>query len=592
MAIDALGLLPNSWGRCRKCGAQLGSTQRSQMNAGYCRFPMGIALTCSDCDDGLVYQNVLAGSIWAGQRIEKFLPFILFYLNSYPMAGLGRELRLAPVTARTMRIQIQEIMAAHLLSGQHIAGLPIGGHNVIVQVDETMLNRGKPRAAPFQLARHAAGFTPLWLWGATTEGGMTCGEVSFVLLRSLDKPRGVAALRKALLATVRPGSIIVHDDWGAYRAMDWASLGYSHSARCVVNHAKDIKNVFGNDTNHIECVWSCLKRWLRKQAGGKIPAGVSLQLYVWEFLWRQRTKAEGHVPAFVRFINNVTDIPGFFQRPKHWNVRPRKVQQRHATFPQPLPLEQHGRKVDVQETDFGSSGEPVEEDDNDDSLAAPLYSDDDDVPLPCAADKHDERADLAAALLPEKRPRSTSPTASRTSCAASEGSTAPRPRRRAAGPRRRFAPIENERAFYIRRIQHLDVYGYTDGCKACEVALANGRPQGYRHSPICRQRIAECIAASAGETAPAPGLTMQEQGAIRGGSVGMAAKISRKTSEYALQSIMAGMFFNEQRIAVARKPWCLLDNTYDCEQTRGRGNLQMAPMVAIRTLLTHRSGDS
>ncbi len=111
--------------------------------------------------------------------------------------------------------------------------------------------------------------------------------VFFLLPSNVAKPRGAAALRAALLRFVRPGSRIVHDDWGAYRAMDWTTLPFAHDARSVVNHSKEIKNRFGQHTNHIEAVWSSFKRWLRRRLGGRLNSSL-LPGYISEFLWLAR----------------------------------------------------------------------------------------------------------------------------------------------------------------------------------------------------------------------------------------------------------------------------------------------------------------
>jgi hypothetical protein len=92
-----------------------------------------------------------------------------------------------------------------------------------------------------------------------------------------------------LLRHVAPGSRVVHDDWGAYRAIEWETLPFTHDVRSVVNHSKEIKNMFGEHTCHIEGVWSSLKVWLRARYGGYLPKSVSsIEGSIIEWLWRQR----------------------------------------------------------------------------------------------------------------------------------------------------------------------------------------------------------------------------------------------------------------------------------------------------------------
>ena len=77
----------------------------------------------------------------------------------------------------------------------------------LLQVDETLLNRAKPAAHPFRRRRRR--FEQRWLWGATTSGGIRGGDTAFVLLRETDQPRGAESLRRALLASVCPGSEVL-----------------------------------------------------------------------------------------------------------------------------------------------------------------------------------------------------------------------------------------------------------------------------------------------------------------------------------------------------------------------------------------------
>ena len=96
---------------------------------------------------------------------------------------------------------------------------------------------------------------------------------------------------------------VVHDDWGAYQALSWQDLPFGHSARDVVNHSKEAKNIFGRHTNAIEAVWSSLKRWLRARYGGKIPSGSpTLELAIAEFAWRHRLGEGGEIPAWIALL--------------------------------------------------------------------------------------------------------------------------------------------------------------------------------------------------------------------------------------------------------------------------------------------------
>ena len=127
------------------------------------------------------------------------------------------------------------------------------------------------------------------MWGAVAEHGLHDGHVVFVLLDDLDLGRSANALTQAVLKCIAPGSCVIHDDWGAYRAVQWESLPFDHDSRCVVHHSKEIVNIFGEHTNTIESVWGVLKKWLRSRHGGKVPSDPeTLEGELWEFVWRKK----------------------------------------------------------------------------------------------------------------------------------------------------------------------------------------------------------------------------------------------------------------------------------------------------------------
>ncbi len=53
--------------------------------------------------------------------------------------------------------------------------------------------------------------------------------------------------------------------------------------------------MFGEHTNHIEGVWSALKRWPRQHAGRIPDTEASLVGYIHEFVWRQYGYGHAHV---------------------------------------------------------------------------------------------------------------------------------------------------------------------------------------------------------------------------------------------------------------------------------------------------------
>jgi len=225
---------------------------------------------------------------------HQFLPWVFFYGCGYSSDVLATELQVHVNTLRSWRFWLQNPFAWDLTIGVPLTRKIVDGLGIRVQIDASHLLRAKPQSAPFGRACAAqirAGEQQArWVWGAQEGAERDAGGQCVIILldADLDQPCGAAALRQALLENVAAGSRIIHDDWGAYRALDWESLPFLHDARSVVNHSKDIKNIYGENTNHIEGVWGSLKRWLRFRCHGQLPRWARiLEGYIVEFLWRQ-----------------------------------------------------------------------------------------------------------------------------------------------------------------------------------------------------------------------------------------------------------------------------------------------------------------
>ena len=245
-------------------------------------------------------RSVLHNTIFENMPLHTFFPAIMLYARRYPQHVLESELHVHSNTLRGWRVWLQDVMGweLHNAPSHHISSFMVGGLDIVVEIDESLMARSKPQAMPFARAaamdRRRLGIVRRWAWGAVERVGRAAGGQAAVVLldADVDHPRGRQALVNALLQCVRPGSRIIHDDWGAYRAIDWSTLPFQHDARSIVNHSKEIKNMFGEHTNHIECVWSSLKAWLREHCGGQLCRSQSLLAgYITEFCWRQHLGA-------------------------------------------------------------------------------------------------------------------------------------------------------------------------------------------------------------------------------------------------------------------------------------------------------------
>ena len=142
----------------------------------------------------------------------------------------------------------------------------IGGAGIIVEIDECMLVRRKYNRG--RLVREQ------WIFG----GYESSSKRSFFVP---VENRNRVTLHNLILTYIRPGSIIMSDEWAAYGNL--AEYGYVHF---TVNHSENyVDPVTGATTNHVESVWQKLKVAHVKRYG---TARSTLDSHPFEFLWRQR----------------------------------------------------------------------------------------------------------------------------------------------------------------------------------------------------------------------------------------------------------------------------------------------------------------
>lgn len=277
----ATGLLADTPSTCSRCGLHFVVKPANDED-----YPLGVAFHCGCPRRRPV--NILHNTFWQGRTIEKQVPFYFLYAAGYSASMLAREFQITLPTAQRWRHDLQLLLAQDVIAHGCAASVRVGSPGQRVFVDETLLNKRKPAAAPYARVSAPHLDKQIWLWGAVAEHGFGEGQVMYLLLTDLNNPRSAPSLERALLACVQPGSRIVHDDWGAYRALPWNTLPFHHDERSIVNHKKEIVNTFGEHTNAIESVWGVLKRWLRSRNNGRIPKPPTLEGELWEFLWRRR----------------------------------------------------------------------------------------------------------------------------------------------------------------------------------------------------------------------------------------------------------------------------------------------------------------
>ena len=124
--------------------------------------------------------------------------------------------------------------------------ITLGGPNIRVQIDEAVVhkrkyNKGKPKEQ-------------LWVFGAIEELEGKRGRLFIILVPD----RSMWTLLPIICRKILPGSIIISDEWRAYKALD-IMTDYQH---ITVNHSKEFKNFEnGACTNRIEGIWAHMRRF-------------------------------------------------------------------------------------------------------------------------------------------------------------------------------------------------------------------------------------------------------------------------------------------------------------------------------------------
>ena len=116
-------------------------------------------------------------------------------------------------------------------------------------------------------------------------GGIERGTTHSFMVVVLD--RSAATLLPIIQTYIRPGTLIISDEWRAYCRIP--SLGYTHQT--VIHSQNFVDPATGAHTNSIEGYWSCVKRQLRKQ-GVMNTSSKLFPTYLLEAMWRKRFSGE------------------------------------------------------------------------------------------------------------------------------------------------------------------------------------------------------------------------------------------------------------------------------------------------------------
>ena len=157
-----------------------------------------------------------------------------------------------------------------------MANLPLGS---MVQIDESLFTKRK-----YERGRKVP---QKWVFGACDS--QPGGRCYFTIVPKRDQQ----TLEQCIGHWVKQGSVIVSDEWRAYRHL--TEHGYFHF---TVNHSENFVNPITRfHTQRIEYMWACVKNWKRKHG---YKDHNYLQDYLLEFCYRYN-----HHSDLITFMRNL-----------------------------------------------------------------------------------------------------------------------------------------------------------------------------------------------------------------------------------------------------------------------------------------------
>lgn len=263
---------------CAKCG------ERTPFKRYETKQRRGGSWTCTHCGK---HKSVTAGTIFEGSPTALNLWFYAMYLMTSTRCGISakqleRELGVTYKTAWRMMNKIRN----ELMNDD---GEPLSGD---VEVDETLVG-GKPRGLRKLTRSEAARFREAkpTVLGMVERGGR-------IKLRVIPGRRG-PALSREVRQHVNPASMLITDDWQAYK-----SLGPEYLDHRVINHSAGHYVEGYIHTNSVEGIFGNVKTGMRGTY--KHVSRKWLQSYLDEWAWRHNAKRKGDA-LFLQLLEAVAD---------------------------------------------------------------------------------------------------------------------------------------------------------------------------------------------------------------------------------------------------------------------------------------------
>lgn len=244
-------------------------------NPRYCQNGHAMRLQIRDKGDrwrchirGCRCEKSIRADTWINPSKLPFQTIILFiYCWSKELTSVRfcqEELEISCDTIVNFNNYLREVCAYSLMQNPPI----IGGPGLTVEIDETLYSRRK---------NHRGRVLPqAWVFGGI------CRETNESFLFEVPD-RTAQTLLPIIQNNIRPGSIIVSDEWRSYLRVGTLPQNYQH---LTVNHSQHfVDPITGAHTQKIESTWNRAKSRNKRHCGTNremIPG------YLCEFMWRQR----------------------------------------------------------------------------------------------------------------------------------------------------------------------------------------------------------------------------------------------------------------------------------------------------------------
>ena len=236
-AFRSHGVLP-SLVLCKKCGNKC--TLRSDRPTWQCNHKVSVPKQKKKVPCGFAisdYKDSFLGRL----RFEpwKLILFISAWVRKeFSHSHIRENLQLSRETSVDWRSFCSEV-TEHILANQE----QIGGNNIIVEIDESKFGKTK-----YHRGRELQG---VWVFGGIERDS----KKSFIIPLLETSQRNAETLLPLIQTFIKPGSIIISDQWKAYNKI--SELGYQHQ---TVNHSVNfVDPVTGAHTQNIERLWKDIK---------------------------------------------------------------------------------------------------------------------------------------------------------------------------------------------------------------------------------------------------------------------------------------------------------------------------------------------